>query len=82
MCYMLPIRDTVVNPAGEFEGIPLARTAFGAVEGLPGPVEGVVYVVSALVRSAVPGRCDVTSPGDLVRDSEGRVVGCRGLVVN
>ena len=73
---------TVNSPAGDAEGIPLARVSYGAVEGLPEPAEGVLYVVSALVRAAVPGRSDVASPGDLVRDPAGNVIGCRGLVVN
>jgi hypothetical protein len=72
----------VSSPAGEFEGIPLSRTVFGAVEGLPEPAPGVMFLVSALVRGAVPHRKDVASPGELVRDPEGRVVGCKGLIVN
>lgn len=70
------------KPAGDFEGVPLTRVTFGAVENLPEPVEGTLYVVSALVRSAVPHRTDVASPGDLVRDEAGNVIGCKGLVVN
>ena len=70
------------SPAGEFEGIALVAPSFGAVEGLPEPQEGVLFLVSALVRAAVPSRHDVASPGDLVRDPEGRVVGCRNLAVN
>lgn len=69
-------------PAGEHGGVALSRVSFGAVEGLPDPEEGVLFVVSALVRAAVPGRSDVASPGDLVRDAAGAVVGCRNLVVN
>lgn len=70
------------TPAGEHEGVPLATVAYGTVEGLPPPSPGVLYVVSALVRSAVPGRTDVASPGDLVRDGSGAVTGCRNLVIN
>lgn len=69
-------------PAGEHGGVPLSRVSFGAVEGLPDPEPGVIFVVSGLVRAAVPGRSDVASPGDLVRDEKGAVVGCKGLVVN
>lgn len=70
------------TPAGTHGKIALTRTAFGAVEGLPEPEAGVVFVVSALVRAAVPGRSDVASPGDLVRDASGVVIGCRNLVIN
>ena len=73
---------TTTVAAGEAGGIPLTRTTFGEVIGLPAPVEGVLYVVSALVRGAVPNRADVASPGELVRGADGQPVGCKGLVVN
>jgi len=71
-----------VTPAGEFGGVALSRTTFGEVDGLPAPVDGTIFVVSALVRSAVPDRRDVASPGDLVRGEDGQPIGCRGLIVN
>jgi hypothetical protein len=72
----------VSAPAGEVDGVPLVSVNYGEVQGLPEPSDGVVFVVSALVRAAVPHRRDVASPGDLVRDASGNVVGCRNLVVN
>lgn len=36
---------------------------FGAVEGLPDPAPGVVYIVSAMVAARCIGRDDVVSPG-------------------
>jgi hypothetical protein len=69
------------EPAGEAAGVPLVRTVYGEVVGLPAPVAGTLLIVSALVRQAAPGRADLASPGEAVRDGEGRVVGCRGLVV-
>lgn len=51
------------------------------VVGLPEPQPGVLYVVSGLVASQVPGRDDVVAPGQIDRDPvNGRVVGCRGFV--
>lgn len=70
------------TPAGEVNGIPLSRTVFGEVQGLPAPEEGVLLIVSALVRAALPGRTDLASPGELVRDAAGNPVGCKGLIVN
>lgn len=64
--------------AGAVGGIPTVLTTVGEVTDLPDPEEGVVYVVSGMVASAAP-RGDVMSPGDLVRDENGRPVGCRGL---
>jgi len=69
-------------PAGEHGGVALSRVTYGVVEGLPAPEEGVLYIVSGLVRAAVPTRADVVSPGDLARDSDGKVTGCKGLIVN
>ena len=93
---VLPSGDTVTLPpsgtvarcstssevVGEVNGIPVSRVSYGEVVGLPEATEGVIFIVSALVRSAVPHRKDVASPGDLVRDAAGAVVGCKGLVVN
>lgn len=67
---------------GEFNGVLLFSTAFGEVQGLPDPQDGVLLIVSSLVRQAVPHRKDVASPGDLVRDDAGNVVGCKGFIVN
>ncbi len=60
-------------------GIPVVRSTFGRVEGLPSPVEGTVYIVSSMTASAVGGRSDLYTPGDLVKDDEGQVIGCKGL---
>lgn len=60
-------------------GIPVYKAEYGEVTGLPEPEAGTIYVVSGMVQSQVPHRADVYSPGDLVRDAEGRPVGCKGL---
>jgi len=67
---------------GRVVAIPVVRATFGEVTGLPAPEEGTMYVVSALVRGALPGRTDLASPGDPVRDEAGQVVGCKSLIVN
>ena len=59
--------------------IPVTKTRFGEVEGLPEPQEGIIYIVSNLVAQAVPDREDVFFPDDLVRDENGNVIGCRAL---
>lgn len=63
-------------------GVTLYRTVYGEVTGLPEEQEGVIYVVSGLVRGAVPTRLDVASPGELIRNEEGQPVGCNGLSIN
>lgn len=74
--------QTVQTPAGELSGVPLVHVEYGEVTGLPAPADGTLYIVSALVRSALPERLDLASPGDLVRDGLGNVLGCRNLVLN
>ena len=72
-------RVAPVNPAADPVGdIPTVTTTFGEVTGLPDPQEGKVFIVSGMVASATP-REDVFSPGDLVRDENGRPCGCKGL---
>jgi hypothetical protein len=67
---------------GRIDGVPLVRATFGEVTGLPAPEEGTLLIVSAMVRAALPGRTDLASPGDLVRDEAGQVIGCKSLIVN
>lgn len=64
------------------EGVNLYRTVFGEVTGLPEYSEGVYLLVSAMVREALPLRSDLVSPGQLLRNDKGEVIGCLGLVGN
>lgn len=64
------------------EGIDIYEVVYGEVTGLPKYVEGVFYVVSAMVRQALPGRKDLLSPGQLIRNEQGQPIGCLGLVRN
>lgn len=72
----------IIRPAGKWDGIPITITSYGEVEDLPAPQEGVLFVVSALVRLAVPDRKDVASPGRLIRNEAGVIIGCVDLTVN
>lgn len=60
--------------------IPLYQAQYGDVVGLPSPKEGVVYIVSGMVKAA-ESRADVVSPGELLRDNSGKPVGCQGLKI-
>jgi len=59
--------------------IPLYRTEMGAVIDLPPPQDGVMLIVSSIVRGQRPLRNDLLSPSGLVRDANGNVIGCQGL---
>lgn len=78
--------SVVPAPAGTFAAIPLTTQQAGEVVGLPAPIPGVLWVVSGMVRAALAAgpdpRLDLVSPGDLVRDVDGRVVGCESLVLS
>jgi hypothetical protein len=68
--------------------IPVVHNTYGEVEGLPDPEPGVVYLVSALVLSALEAqgiyRDDVfapdTSPQGAIRGPDGQIKGVRRLV--
>lgn len=60
-------------------------TRYLGIGGLPEPQEGIIFLVSAIVRSQAFGRKDVFSPGtgpkdDPVRDEEGRIKAVRCFV--
>jgi hypothetical protein len=60
--------------------LPVHQNSYGEVEGLPCPQAGYIFVVSMVVAQAVKDtRDDVFIPDDLVRDSKGRIIGCKGL---
>ena len=72
------------------EGFPCliaSPTKFGEVTGLPAPQDGVVFVVSGMVGSALAGRgrTDVFVPGTgpndgAVRNEQGHIIGVTRLV--
>lgn len=71
--------DSVI--VGHVNGIPLTRVVYGNVIDLPDETDDTMYVVSVLVRLARPDRTDLASPGDLVRNDAGVVIGCKSLNV-
>lgn len=61
------------------DGICICKKSYGAVEGLPEPQSGVYYIVSSIVLAAAPDRSDLLVPHDMIRDADGRIVGCKAL---
>lgn len=73
------------NPArtiyeDKFVGDCIKRKTVRAVENLPAPKPGTVYVVSNIVRSALPARLDLASPSGT--EIRGTIRGCRYLIIN
>lgn len=68
------------QPSIDIDGdeVSVYKTEFGPIENLPKPKEGFYYVASALVANAA-NRADVFSPGELIRDNQGNVIGAKGL---
>lgn len=59
--------------------IPVNQIGFGAVQDLPAPQDGVLFVVSSLVANAAKDRTDLLTVDDAVRDAAGNIVGARAL---
>ena len=71
---------TVVNRINE---IPVYRSECTAIEGLPEPADGYIYIVSALVLEHTPSnRTDVVAPGNVQKNRKGEVIGCQGFKAN
>lgn len=56
----------------------VSRPTLGDITGLPEALPNVILVVSALVADAAK-RPNVMSPGELIRNDSGTVIGARGL---
>jgi len=63
----------------EVNGIPIFSAHYGEIVNLPEPEPGTYFIVSGMVKSTIPNRLDVFSPGELVRDENGMPIGCKGL---
>lgn len=72
-----PARVTFAqDPAGMADGIPVCWWAPEEIVNLPEPKTDTFYIVSKMVAQAFPERKDLIFPGTVVRDADGRVVGC------
>ena len=63
--------------------VPVYAKTYGAPVGLPAPEHGTLLIVSTLTAQAAKraGRIteDLLVPAHLVRDKEGRILGCQGF---
>jgi hypothetical protein len=60
-------------------GISVTASTWGEVTGLPAAEDGVILIVSRMVKDRVANRADVMVPGAPVRDAEGKIIGASGL---
>lgn len=67
----------------EIDSIPVVKTEFGEVLGLPEPAEDTVFIVSRITvevaRAQGLSTDDLLVTSGAVRDDQGRIVGCRAL---
>ena len=71
-------KSVAYKKVSEKAGIPFFKAEYGEVEGIPAPQPSVLYIVSGLVFEATD-RTDVIAPGELVRDKDGKPIGCNGF---
>lgn len=60
-------------------GININRQTFGKIMDLPDAQDGIIYIVSRMVKDRVPDRADVVVPGVPFRDADGKIIGAWGL---
>lgn len=61
------------------QAISLRHIGFTCIDGLPEKHVNVIYVVSRIVAQHLGDRNDIFCPGDLIRDGQGNIIGCKGL---
>lgn len=73
----------IVEELGEHAGVKLIKKTFGELEGLPEPEKGTIFVVSIIAATAAKeiGRTDCVVPGEVIRDDEGKIIGCKNLAI-
>ena len=74
------LEDQVLVPGTDgLVSVPVYRTGYGTVSGLPEPRPGTLYLVSQLVAAALPLRDDLVWPARVVRDGSGQIIGAEGI---
>ena len=78
-CGIVPRCEQHEEVIGKIDNLPITKQISGEVTDLPEQEDAVYLIVSRLVATACPHRSDLLIPGPLVRDGDGKVVGCYGL---
>jgi hypothetical protein len=75
---MIRVKEIVTNRE-PIDGIPISATCWGETTEIPDYVVGTYYIVSQLVKNALPKRKDLLVPKGAVRDEKGNIMGCTRL---
>jgi hypothetical protein len=77
---LVRLKSNTVSAGFTVDECPITRTEFGNPEGLPDQVLNDYYfIVSQLVKSALPERKDLIVPAEVVRDDKGNIIGCKSF---
>lgn len=76
---MIRLKSETVRDEKLPDGTPISRTVFGEPVGLPDEDGETVYIVSQIVKNALPERDDLVVPAEVVRDAAGNILGCKSL---
>lgn len=79
---VIPRLAQTTNKVSEINGIAITETMFGETQDLPEYNQDTILIVSRLVLTANRNRTDLVVPNELVRDSEGNIIGCKSLARN
>lgn len=79
---MSTVDGSIKDAAKPINLTPIVNTKYGKVTEIPEEEGDTYYIVSRIVRSALPDRSDLLVPVDLVRDANNRIIGCRALSIN
>ena len=63
----------------EEDGIRFTRTVFGEPTALPEEKADTFYIVSQLIKNALPKRSDLLVPAEVLRDKDGKILYCQSL---
>ena len=74
--------DEKTKILGEIDGVEFLLREYTGTIDLPNVAPRTIYIVSGMVREANPDRLDIASPGDLLRDESGQIIGCKNLILN
>ena len=59
--------------------IPVSKSCFGKIKGLPNPEEDTIYIVSRMIAERAKDRDDLYITNGSVRDENGHIIGCTSL---
>jgi hypothetical protein len=68
-----------ISEVDVIDGVTITKTSYSKIEDLPKFNKDVYYIVSQLVKNALPERIDFLVPKGIVRDDNGNILGCKYL---